>query len=123
MIHTQNRLLFLFLVPALLMLLVFTVLPSLWAIYISFTDLALAGPKAMDYTFVGLKNYVKLFTDQQLSPFALVVNPVHDPDQHRAVYAGIVGGADSEPAQAAWTGHLCWPSLSCPWSSPASPRP
>lgn len=63
MIHTRNRLLFLFLVPALLMLLVFTVLPSLWAIYISFTDLALAGPKAMDYTFVGLKNYVKLFSD------------------------------------------------------------
>lgn len=63
MTHAQNRLLFLFLVPALLMLLVFTVLPSLWAIYISFTDLALAGPKAMDYTFVGLKNYVKLFTN------------------------------------------------------------
>lgn len=44
------------------MLLVFTVAPALWAIYVSFTDLALAGPKAMNYDFVGLKNYVKLFS-------------------------------------------------------------
>ncbi len=65
MLHAQNRLLFLFLVPALVMLLIFTVLPSLWAIYISFTDLALAGPKAMNYTFVGLKNYLKLFSDDK----------------------------------------------------------
>ncbi|MFZ1752411.1 MAG: sugar ABC transporter permease [Caldilineaceae bacterium] len=63
MLHAQNRLLLLFLLPALVMLLIFTAAPSLWAIYISFTDLALAGPKAMDYTLVGLKNYVKLFND------------------------------------------------------------
>ena len=54
----------LFLMPALLMLFVFTVIPSVWAIYVSFTDLALAGPKALDYTFVGLKNYIKLFSDR-----------------------------------------------------------
>lgn len=64
MAHTQNRVLMLFLLPALLMLFVFTVIPSLWAVYVSFTDLALAGPKALDYTFVGLKNYVKLFSDR-----------------------------------------------------------
>jgi len=64
MLHAQNRLLLLFLLPALAMLLIFTVAPSLWAIYISFTDLALAGPKAMDYSFVGLKNYIKLFGDR-----------------------------------------------------------
>lgn len=64
MTHTQNRTLLLFLVPALLMLFVFTVIPSLWAVYVSFTDLALAGPKALDYTFVGLKNYNKLFADR-----------------------------------------------------------
>jgi len=63
MLHAQNRLLLLFLLPALVMLLIFTAAPSLWAIYISFTDLALAGPKAMNYTFVGLKNYIKLFND------------------------------------------------------------
>jgi len=64
MAHTQNRVLMLFLFPALLMIFVFTVIPSLWAVYVSFTDLALAGPKALDYTFVGLKNYVKLFSDR-----------------------------------------------------------
>lgn len=64
MAHTQNCVLMLFLLPALLMLFVFTVIPSLWAVYVSFTDLALAGPKALDYTFVGLKNYVKLFNDR-----------------------------------------------------------
>ncbi|MEZ4705819.1 MAG: sugar ABC transporter permease [Caldilineaceae bacterium] len=64
MTHTQNRILLLFLAPALLMIFIFTVIPSLWAIYISFTDLALAGPKAMDYTFTGLKNYSKLFNDR-----------------------------------------------------------
>ena len=64
MTHIQNRTLLLFLAPALLMLFIFTVLPSLWAVYVSFTDLALAGPKALDYTFVGLKNYVKLFSDR-----------------------------------------------------------
>ncbi|MCB0182921.1 MAG: sugar ABC transporter permease, partial [Caldilineaceae bacterium] len=64
MTHTQNRILLLFLTPALLMIFVFTVIPSAWAIYISFTDLALAGPKALDYTFTGLKNYTKLFGDR-----------------------------------------------------------
>lgn len=64
MAHTQNRILWLFLTPALLMIFVFTVIPSAWAIYVSFTDLALAGPKALDYTFVGLKNYIKLFSDR-----------------------------------------------------------
>jgi len=63
MAHTQNKVLMLFLVPALLMICIFTVVPSIWAIYVSFTDLALAGPKALDYTFVGLKNYIKLFND------------------------------------------------------------
>ena len=64
MAHVQNRILLLFLLPALLMIFIFTVIPSLWAVYISFTDLALAGPKALDYAFVGLKNYTKLFADR-----------------------------------------------------------
>ena len=63
MTQLRSRTLVLFLAPALLMLLVFTVSPSLWAIYISFTDLALTGPKAMNSTFIGLKNYLKLFSD------------------------------------------------------------
>ncbi|MFN8486727.1 MAG: sugar ABC transporter permease [Caldilineaceae bacterium] len=64
MTRIQNRTLLLFLTPALLMIFIFTVLPALWAIYVSFTDLALAGPKAMNYTFIGLRNYTKLFADQ-----------------------------------------------------------
>jgi ABC-type sugar transport system permease subunit len=64
MSRLHNNSLFLFLVPALLLLIVFTLLPSLWAIYISFTDLALAGPKAMNYGFIGLRNYVELFSDR-----------------------------------------------------------
>jgi multiple sugar transport system permease protein len=39
-------------------------LPALWAVYISFTDLALAGPKALNYGFIGLRNYEKLLTDR-----------------------------------------------------------
>jgi multiple sugar transport system permease protein len=58
-LHTNS--LFLFLVPALLMLVLFTLLPAIWAAYISFTNLALAGPKALDYSFIGLRNYIKLF--------------------------------------------------------------
>ncbi len=64
MVRAQNRLFLLFLSPALLIILVFTILPGLWSIYVSFTDLALAGPKALDYTFIGLHNYVKLFKDE-----------------------------------------------------------
>ena len=61
----NNNSLILFLVPALLILVVFTLLPSLWAVYVSFTDLALAGPKAMNYSFIGLRNYVQLFQDRE----------------------------------------------------------
>jgi multiple sugar transport system permease protein len=63
MTRLSNRTLLLFLSPALLMLVLFTLLPAIWAAYVSFTDLALAGPKAMDYSFLGLRNYVKLFRD------------------------------------------------------------
>ncbi|MBX3016222.1 MAG: sugar ABC transporter permease [Caldilineaceae bacterium] len=65
MTHTQNRILLLFLAPALLMLAIFTLLPALWAVYVSFTNLALAGPKALDYTLIGLRNYTKLFSDDR----------------------------------------------------------
>lgn len=63
MVRSQNRLLLLFLTPALLMIAVFTILPALWAVYVSFTRMALAGPNALDMSFIGLRNYQKLFTD------------------------------------------------------------
>jgi multiple sugar transport system permease protein len=64
MSRLNNITLFLFLLPALLILVVFTLIPSLWAVYVSFTDLALAGPKALNYRFIGLRNYVELFSDR-----------------------------------------------------------
>lgn len=64
MVRMEKSLVFLLLAPALGMLLVFTVLPALWAAYISFTDLALTGPKALNYQLVGLKNYIRLFTNR-----------------------------------------------------------
>jgi multiple sugar transport system permease protein len=64
MSRLNNNSLFLFLLPALLILVVFTLLPALWATYISFTDLALTGPKALNYGFIGLRNYFELFADR-----------------------------------------------------------
>ena len=49
----------LFLVPAVLIVVGFTVLPALWAIYISFTNRALTGARSIVYEFVGIANYVK----------------------------------------------------------------
>ena len=63
MTRVQNRILPLFLAPALLMLLVFTVLPALWSIYVSFTNLALTGPNALNYKIIGLANFIRLFKD------------------------------------------------------------
>jgi multiple sugar transport system permease protein len=65
MTRVQNRYLPLFLVPALVMILVFTILPAAWAIYISFTNLALAGPNALNYSFIGLGNFFRLFSDEE----------------------------------------------------------
>lgn len=63
MVRTQNKLFFFFLAPALISVLIFTVLPSIWAVAISFTNMALAGPNALDYTFIGVRNYVRLVSD------------------------------------------------------------
>ncbi|MBX3062008.1 MAG: sugar ABC transporter permease [Anaerolineae bacterium] len=64
---TSNRadrlLLIGFLAPAFILLAIFYIFPALWAIRISFTDLALTGPKALNYSFVGLKEYQRLFNN------------------------------------------------------------
>ncbi len=52
-----------FLVPAFVLLAAFYIFPALWAVRISFTDLALTGKRALDYSFVGLKEYQKLFSN------------------------------------------------------------
>jgi multiple sugar transport system permease protein len=55
--------LYLFLLPSLLMLLVFLIAPALWATYVSFTNRALAGETAANPSFVGLTNYIRLLRD------------------------------------------------------------
>ena len=60
---------FLFLLPALILVAVFLILPFLWIFYLSFTDAALLGVAASNQQFVGLSNYQNLFN------FNLWMNP------------------------------------------------
>jgi multiple sugar transport system permease protein len=57
----QNRML---LVPAVVLLTCFILLPTGAAIYISFTNAALNGVAAAHAQFVGFKNYIRLFSDE-----------------------------------------------------------
>jgi multiple sugar transport system permease protein len=49
----------LFLLPALMAVLLLTLYPSLYAVFLSFTNKSLINP---DYSLVGLKNYLELFS-------------------------------------------------------------
>jgi len=55
--------LFLLMIPAMVLVIAFVVVPALWAIYISFTNQSLIGANARNFSFVGLENYAKLFKD------------------------------------------------------------
>lgn len=55
--------LLLFMLPAMLLVLVFVFVPTIWAIVISFTNQSLIGPNARNFQFVGFDNYVRLFAD------------------------------------------------------------
>lgn len=61
--RTDRMILLGFLVPAFVLLAVFYIFPALWAVRVSFTDLALTGAKALNYGFVGLKEYQRLFSN------------------------------------------------------------
>jgi multiple sugar transport system permease protein len=64
LVHRRERIILLtFLIPALLLLVVFLGIPALWAVYLSLTDRALSGEQARHFTFVGLDNYISLFQD------------------------------------------------------------
>jgi len=52
-----------FLVPALVLLLIFQLIPTIWTIWFSFTDMALIGKKLIHPSFIGLKNYVDMLND------------------------------------------------------------
>lgn len=62
--RSERNLLYVFLLPAVLIVFVFTILPALWSVYVSFTDRALTGERAVVYHFVGISNYVRLFTNE-----------------------------------------------------------
>ena len=61
--RAERWLIYGFLAPALLMLLFFYIFPAIWAVRTSLTDQALTGAKALNYGFVGLKQYQRLFND------------------------------------------------------------
>src|SRR5207244_1832684 len=63
-VHRRERAIMLsFLAPALVLLLVFLLIPAMWAVYLSLTDRSLTGAQARMVTFVGLGNYLTLFQD------------------------------------------------------------
>lgn len=51
------------LIPSLVVLLCFFVVPIILTIYYSFTNMALSGSNAKNFQFVGLENYVRMLTD------------------------------------------------------------
>ena len=50
-------------VPSVLLLLLFLLAPVVWSFYASFTNAALSGRAARDPQWVGLENYVRMFSD------------------------------------------------------------
>lgn len=51
------------LLPAVLMLLCFFIIPIVLTVYYSFTNLALSGSNARSLQFIGFKNYTRMLTD------------------------------------------------------------
>ncbi len=62
--NSRNLSLALFMVPALVVLIIFQLIPTVWTIWISFTDMALIGRKFLHYSWVGLGNYIEAFNDK-----------------------------------------------------------
>ena len=59
----KNRQIYVFMAPALAVMLVFFMLPVALAIFYSFTNLALTGSKASNLEVIGFANYIKIFKD------------------------------------------------------------
>jgi multiple sugar transport system permease protein len=49
--------------PAAILIFLFFVVPAIWGIYVSFTNMALVGKAARHLQFVGFQNYLRLFHD------------------------------------------------------------
>ncbi len=67
----EGRLSRLFLLPALVMIGIFIIFPIVWSVYLSFTNYSTIGPTAVNYTFVGLQNYVRLFSSISEFPVSI----------------------------------------------------
>lgn len=57
--------LLLFMIPALILVMIFVIVPSAWAIIISFTNQSLLGPNARNFSFINFDNYTRLFDDDE----------------------------------------------------------
>jgi multiple sugar transport system permease protein len=55
--------LLIFMLPALVLIVAFVIVPAAWAILISFTNQSLLGPNARNFSFIGLENYQRLVAD------------------------------------------------------------
>jgi len=53
-----------FFIPALVLLFIFQLIPTVWAIQFSFTDMALIGRKFLNPSYVGLMNFQRLAGDR-----------------------------------------------------------
>ena len=51
------------LLPAVILLVCFFIVPIILTVYYSFTNMALTGANAQNFQFVGIDNYVKIFKD------------------------------------------------------------
>lgn len=59
----KNLTILLFLAPALALLVMWIIIPVVWNVYLSFTDKALVGVRAKEFSFVGFTNYAKILKD------------------------------------------------------------
>lgn len=79
----ESTLGWLFSTPAIILLLIFLIIPFIWAIWMSFTNMRLIPNPNVPTQFVGLRNYVRLFSDDVFLKgllnnfyFAIVVVPL-----------------------------------------------
>ncbi|QBD81799.1 sugar ABC transporter permease [Ktedonosporobacter rubrisoli] len=59
----QMRISIFFMAPAFLVITIFMIGPAIWAIYVSCTNMALTGAGAGDVQWVGLQNFIHIFSD------------------------------------------------------------
>ncbi|MDW7755784.1 MAG: sugar ABC transporter permease [Brevefilum sp.] len=79
----EAKLAWLFSTPAIILLLFFLIIPFIWAIWMSFTNMRLVPNPNLPTEFVGFRNYIRLFSDNVFLKglfnnfyFVLVVVPI-----------------------------------------------